>query len=624
MYAKSVTSHFIVLLGIAAVAANRESDSLLSLQQGDEIAAGEFESVDALLKSDEFPAFLKQQPNPKEFWDSVCTPKLHLSNAECESYFHAFESCNSVPKQTSDFPNENVSEATNRVGTHNCKARSNGPLCSYPPTEMLAKGAYEDLSDTAWRTAVVNVDQSVMTHLVGNDRVWIVEFYADWCPHCRAFAPKFFAMGAALRRTGSPTMLGGVNCEVHADLCQEHNVQGYPTLKVFYHGSDERVTMALHDHNERWSGGQVNPELFLTLLNYKTDGQRGLSYQTLTEALTRLDANEGNCQEQRELVVGGGWPAAERHAAPSSRLADARFMLLYTLRHWVSPAAKPVKPRAFTHDDLAPLSLWLNVVARNFPDADMAPKFRQLAAFVEEAAKRLEYAVCVDDWTKQLDGLGIPTIDEITAAVPTETTCQTETCRLWALIHILSLASQAHWPGAASDAETARGIHAFLENHFRCDVCRNHYLLQVETASYGLQEMDRGNISLAIYLWRFHNAVSTRIAAEKNCFHPVLDRRWPSSESCSQCWDSSSRQWSVIVEASELLHDSLRAALHDSSDAALPMQLPDEKAVMQQLLGVYWPDAAAMKNPAMRACGAIISVILSFFAAFIAGMSLDD
>lgn len=80
----------------------------------------------------------------------------------------------------------------------------------------------------------------------------------------------------------------------------------------------------------------------------------------------------------------------------------------------------------------------------------------------------------------------------------------------------------------------------------------------------------------------------------------------------------------MIVEASELLHDSLRAALHDSSDAALPMQLPDEKAVMQQLLGVYWPDAAAMKNPAMRACGAIISVILSFFAAFIAGMSLDD
>jgi len=506
------------------------------------------------------------------------------------------------PPQTDErLSNETVLEATSRVGAHNCKARSNGLLCSYPPLDMLEKGAYEGLSDTARMTAVVNIDQSVMTHLVGNDRVWIVEFYADWCPHCRKFAPKFFAIGAALRRAGSLSMLGGVNCEVHADICQEYNVQGYPTIKIFYKGSDEQVLQAFRQHEQVAQLQQnlpheVTAALLLDVLSKSTSGKRGLDPERIAEALNRIDAKDDECQEQRKVAVGGGWPAAEAHAASSSRLEDARFMLLYTLRHWLSPDPKPYRPRAYTRKDLEPLALWLKVVARNFPDADLAPKLLKLATFTEESAKRPEYAVCVDDWTKQLDDLGLPATDEITAAVPTRTTCETETCRLWALIHTLTVAAQVQWPSAAGDAETFEGIHAFLENYFRCEVCRKHYLLQVRAKSYGKRKLDNGKTSLAIYFWRFHNAVSTRIAAEKKCVDPVLDRRWPQSESCPRCWKGGSAQWSVIVEAEMLLQNIEKSekSFEGSSHEQLTTQLPDEGVVTQHLVGAYWPanDAA--------------------------------
>jgi len=596
---KRVAHHcFILVLCVAAVAAKRDTDSLHSLQLDTEVVAGQSEIVDTiLLHNDELPDWLKRQPNPKKFWNDACVKQLSRSSHECLSSWHGFETCSSFPPQTSNFPNETVFEATRRVGAYNCKVRSNGLLCSYPPIGMLAKAAYESLSETDRMTAVVNVDQSVMTHLVGKDKVWIVEFYADWCPHCRKFAPEFFAMGVALRGAGSLTMLGGVNCEVHADLCQEHGVQAYPTLKIFYKGSDEQVTHILQQHGQyleqKWQGSfnSVNYHGLLLLLSAGTSGKRGLHEDAMANALNRIDAKDDECQVQREVAVGGGWPAAEAHAVFSSRLADARFMLLYTLRHWVSPAAKLAKPRAFTHDDLKPLALWLNVVARNFPDADLAPKFLRLAALVQESANRPEYAVCIDNWTKHLDDLGLPTTDEITAAVPTQTMCETETCRLWTLIHILTVAPQVQWPGASSDAEAFRGIHAFLENYFRCEVCRKHYLLQVMLASYGKEELDTGSVSLAVYFWRFHNAVSTRIAAEKKCIHPVLDRRWPQSESCQKCWKGGPPQWSVIDEAEIALQKISKAetSSEGSSAIVLSMQLPHEGNVTQHLVGAYWP-----------------------------------
>lgn len=572
---KRFAQHVTLVFFVAEVASERETNSL-QLDAAD--AANDSASSDALLNSAEFPDWLKQQPNPKQVWNNICKENLKLSVNECASFFHGFESCSSPPRQISDFPQETIDEATHRVGVHNCKVRSNTPLCSYPQNEVMARGGYEDLSEKARRTAVVNVDRSVMTHLVGKDRVWIVEFYADWCPHCRKFSPLFFAIGSALRRAGSSTMLGGVNCEVHADVCQEHNVQGYPTIMVFYHGSDEKV-MAARRQYESNHDGDVRIDTLLFLLSNATSGKRGLSQQALAETFKHLDETEGNCQEQREVNVGGGWPDTEVHVTSSARLKDARFMLLYTLRHWISPAALHAKPRAFTTNDLVPLSLWLHVVALNFPDMDLAAKLRSLAAFVSEAAEIPGHAVCVDDWSHRLDALGLPTTGEIAAAVPTDTTCKTETCRLWALIHILTLASQVHWPGMASHGKTWIGIHAFLEHYFRCDVCRKHFLSQVKVAAYGMKDVESGKVSLAVYFWRFHNAVSTRIAAEKKCIQPVLDRRWPQSESCPQCWTDRAGQWKVIDEAAAML----------GQDSPLPMHLPNETAVTQHLVRAYWP-----------------------------------
>jgi len=58
--------------------------------------------------------------------------------------------------------------------------------------------------------------------------VWIVEFYAPWCGHCKQLAPKWDQLA-----TKADTFhVGKVDCTVNKGVCGKFNIRGYPTIKV--------------------------------------------------------------------------------------------------------------------------------------------------------------------------------------------------------------------------------------------------------------------------------------------------------------------------------------------------------------------------------------------------------
>ncbi|RHY19005.1 hypothetical protein DYB36_002247 [Aphanomyces astaci] len=65
-----------------------------------------------------------------------------------------------------------------------------------------------------------------------SDVVWVVDFYAPWCPHCKHFAPHF--EDVADHYSDSTTVkYGAVDCTTEDKLCAEYEVMGYPQLRLF-------------------------------------------------------------------------------------------------------------------------------------------------------------------------------------------------------------------------------------------------------------------------------------------------------------------------------------------------------------------------------------------------------
>ncbi|XP_020091287.1 protein disulfide isomerase-like 2-3 [Ananas comosus] len=64
--------------------------------------------------------------------------------------------------------------------------------------------------------------------------LWIVEFFAPWCGHCKKLAPEWKRAANNLK---GKVKLGHVDCDAEKSLMSRFNVQGFPTILVF--GADK-------------------------------------------------------------------------------------------------------------------------------------------------------------------------------------------------------------------------------------------------------------------------------------------------------------------------------------------------------------------------------------------------
>lgn len=61
-----------------------------------------------------------------------------------------------------------------------------------------------------------------------------VKFYAPWCGHCKKLAPIWASLAKELK---GQMQIAEVDCDAEGSLCKANNIQGYPTLVYFAHGS---------------------------------------------------------------------------------------------------------------------------------------------------------------------------------------------------------------------------------------------------------------------------------------------------------------------------------------------------------------------------------------------------
>ncbi|MEE6464619.1 hypothetical protein FKM82_006302 [Ascaphus truei] len=95
---------------------------------------------------------------------------------------------------------------------------------------IFAAAASLLLATTSVSALVEDLDDSFKDNR--KDDVWLVDFYAPWCGHCKKLEPVWSEVGMEMRNSGSPVKVGKMDATVHSSIASEFGVRGFPTIKL--------------------------------------------------------------------------------------------------------------------------------------------------------------------------------------------------------------------------------------------------------------------------------------------------------------------------------------------------------------------------------------------------------
>lgn len=99
-------------------------------------------------------------------------------------------------------------------------------------------------------------DSNFESTVLKSDDIWLVEFYAPWCGHCKNLAPEWAKAATELK---GKVKLGALDATVHQQMAQRYGIQGFPTIKYF--GPGDKSNAADYD------GGRTASDIVTWSLN---------------------------------------------------------------------------------------------------------------------------------------------------------------------------------------------------------------------------------------------------------------------------------------------------------------------------------------------------------------------
>lgn len=108
-------------------------------------------------------------------------------------------------------------------------------------SSWMAAFLVASLAGSGWALYSPSDDVVILTEasfdrlVVRSDEIWVLEFFAPWCGHCRQLVPEYKKAATALKGV---VKVGSIDCDEEKGLCGQHGVRGFPTIKIF--GADKR------------------------------------------------------------------------------------------------------------------------------------------------------------------------------------------------------------------------------------------------------------------------------------------------------------------------------------------------------------------------------------------------
>ncbi|CAF1088207.1 unnamed protein product [Rotaria sordida] len=132
-------------------------------------------------------------------------------------------------------------------------------------------------------------DSNFDSTVIDSEDMWLVEFMAPWCGHCKNLAPEWAR--AAIELKGK-VKLGVVDATVHTQLAQRYGIQGFPTIKFFPSGRKDGQA-------EEYDGGRTSSDIVAWALD---KFQANVPAPDVLE-ITNQAVLDDNCAEKQLCII---------------------------------------------------------------------------------------------------------------------------------------------------------------------------------------------------------------------------------------------------------------------------------------------------------------------------------
>ncbi|XP_014219857.1 protein disulfide-isomerase A6 homolog [Copidosoma floridanum] len=113
-------------------------------------------------------------------------------------------------------------------------------------------GGSKSQGSTDSKDVVELTDDNFNKLVLESEDLWLVEFFAPWCGHCKNLAPHWAKAATELK---GKVKLGALDATVNTAKASEYGIQGYPTIKVFGAGKKDK------DSAEDYNGGRTSSDI---------------------------------------------------------------------------------------------------------------------------------------------------------------------------------------------------------------------------------------------------------------------------------------------------------------------------------------------------------------------------
>ena len=86
------------------------------------------------------------------------------------------------------------------------------------------------------KDVVVLTDSNFEKTVIKSDDMWLVEFYAPWCGHCKSLAPHWASAATELK---GKVKIAKLDATEEKSMANKYGIKGFPTIKFFPAGKKD-------------------------------------------------------------------------------------------------------------------------------------------------------------------------------------------------------------------------------------------------------------------------------------------------------------------------------------------------------------------------------------------------